>query len=944
MRAKLPVALLVLAIGACDCGSDPGLGRVVPLIEVEEGVDFGQVPLRATKRMTLTVRNGGGATLTIASVDTTAPFAARLLDTEIPAGGTGRIEVAFTPPGQEPQSQTLVINSDGDNNPMATVSLTGLGIAGFIGVEPRQVDFVDTTVGANRSVELAVTNSGIEIVSGAIRTEAFERDNHYALTGVAPFGGGGTYSIGPRGTLVVDLEYSPAMAGADHGRIVFETCGERCGVEVEVRATAVEAALRLEPASIDFGASGIGQSRGETVTVLNDGNEAVDITSVEVRGGGFSVNPPVSTPMTISPQSTAVINVEFLPASAGDFEADLLIGTTDRALPLGVVRLVGEGQGPLFEVEPAAIDFVERTTGTFRRSFIMRNGGSAEVEVRAVTVTGATELALVDLPGLPTRLGGGESIIAGVLYSPTAEGLHEGTLVIETDDAAAMSVTVPIRAGYEEASCLLEVEPAQLNFGLVPPRYTRDRVINVVNAGGQMCTITAGAFETPVDAAFAIGVEPWPLTLAPQQSQALTFRFQPVEERPSKSKYILQTDDMVFNRHPIGLVGSSEAYNDLFALPPFIDFGQIRPGCSAGGRKVTLFNAGTLPVDVDRVSITSMSTEFSGARGAVTIGPGDSHEFTVDYTPTDLGIDTGELEIAVHAQPYALITPMQGEGTSVPLLRDVFTQSEKQEVDVLFVVDDSCSMADEQHQLGQNFSSFISTANVRQVDFQIGVTTTDVSFGPQGDLVGPIITRSTPNFERAFQQQAVRGVGGSGFEQGLEAMNRALEKAAAGTAPNAGLLRRGAAFVLIIISDEDDQSPAADVFYFNRLRQFAGNGFSVAVVSGQTNGCASNLGSATPGAKYESFVALTGGISESICSNNWAQTLGNIGAAVFGLKDRFQLSSRADQSQPIVVTVDGVAAAPSHWSYDAADQSIVFDRNFLPPERAQISIEYTPQC
>ena len=58
-------------------------------------------------------------------------------------------------------------------------------------------------------------------------------------------------------------------------------------------------------------------------------------------------------------------------------------------------------------------------------------------------------------------------------------------------------------------------------------------------------------------------------------------------------------------------------------------------------------------------------------------------------------------------------------------MTDVFQQNRMNTVDVLLVVDNSCSMVEEQDKLGSNFQSFIAAFEGVDVDWQIGVTTTD---------------------------------------------------------------------------------------------------------------------------------------------------------------------------------------------------------------------------
>lgn len=58
--------------------------------------------------------------------------------------------------------------------------------------------------------------------------------------------------------------------------------------------------------------------------------------------------------------------------------------------------------------------------------------------------------------------------------------------------------------------------------------------------------------------------------------------------------------------------------------------------------------------------------------------------------------------------------------------QDLFVQNQLQTVDVLLVVDNSCSMVEEQDKLATNFDTFIQYFTDANVDWQIGVVTTDM--------------------------------------------------------------------------------------------------------------------------------------------------------------------------------------------------------------------------
>ena len=157
--------------------------------------------------------------------------------------------------------------------------------------------------------------------------------------------------------------------------------------------------------------------------------------------------------------------------------------------------------------------------------------------------------------------------------------------------------------------------------------------------------------------------------------------------------------------------------------------------------------------------------------------------------------------------------------------------------DILFVVDDSGSMAAEQANLATSFDAFIRTLAGSAVkdDFQIGVTTTSVDYprcsdasctsfsvttnytaGPAsgtpfaaGALVGAaghqILPATSATLIDDFKANVNVGTNGSPKEQGLRAALLAVkDRVADGT--NAGFLRPGARLAVIVVTDEDDCS------------------------------------------------------------------------------------------------------------------------------------------
>ncbi|MEE2903568.1 MAG: choice-of-anchor D domain-containing protein [Myxococcota bacterium] len=931
---------LTLAIACDDSGND--LERLEPDIELSDtSIKFGEVTIGGTKRVSFSIRNSGTDILRITSIEFSERFSASRTGLDIEPGAFVKLDAVFRPVNDDPETGQLIIRSNAKSEQVTKVNLSGVGVAGFLTVAPQKLDFGTVPLGAKRGLEFVVANSAIETFSGRVIAEEFSQTEHFSLTGIPAFGAPSQYSVNARSQVLYTLDYSPQELGTHNGRITFETCGSRCGLEIDISAASAQPVVVFSPSQLDFGVVGIGESKSEQLTIINNGSERLELIGVEVIGLDFSVADAPQFPIFVEPKNQYVLNVKFSPLRVQDYNAELFINTSDPILSRGRVAVVGKGEGALFQVDPPAIDFgVDASMRMSSRTFLVSNEGSTPVTVTSINLEGASEFALLGVPGFPVVLEGGETLVAQVQYQPVAESVSTATLTVTSDDLTSPVIRVPVFARYSVSACQVEINPPRLNFGALPLGFGRRQSVSVSNVGTRSCSLLSGSFGAGADPFFQAVGELFPRRLDPGESTELEFRFLPTESRDAKSNYTLVTDDAEFAKRQFGLAGRGGTESEIFILPQTLNFGKQRPGCAGIRRSVTIYNAGTSDELVQSIARTPTNPEFLAIGGTgASVEAGSSVIVDVVYRAQDLGVDYNDLIISLAGKPYDFIVPMVGEGSPNPRVTEVFQQLEKREVDVLFVIDDSCSMIEEQTSLVANFDSFISTANIRNVDFHIGVTTTD-PFAVSGRLVGPVVTRATPQYSRAFSLQASRGVMGSGLETPLEAMFRAIEQAKSGQAFNRDLLRDDVTFVSVFVTDEDDQSPASELFYLSYLRRQFGENFLALGIAGEEMGCLT----ASPSLKLNNFLDLSGGNSASICSEDWSTALDTLGNAAFGLRKTFRLNQTADTNEPIEVYVDGNLMSANSWRYDRTRNEVVFDTNHIPAEGVQIEIVYVPRC
>ena len=258
---------------------------------------------------------------------------------------------------------------------------------------------------------------------------------------------------------------------------------------------------------------------------------------------------------------------------------------------------------------------------------------------------------------------------------------------------------------------------------------------------------------------------------------------------------------------------------------------------------------------------------------------------------------------------------------------DDFSQVTVGVVDILWVIDDSGSMADKQQNVHDNLNSFFHYLVDAKVDFHVAVATTDTTLNNAGLLVPvgapQIITTSTPNALSAFQKLVEVGTSGNALDTELAAAVDVLQ------ANPPGFIRSDAYLYIIWVSDQADSSYPGDPLYFYRyFAGLKGKGNNAMVNAGAITGdlpSAANPiggcyeagnGEAPSGLRLGQVVELMdnptvavteggvdGGLPDggtnypaipptlaSICSPSFADVLENMGIQAVGLQRGFKLS------------------------------------------------------
>lgn len=462
-----------------------GAGLPVPIIGIEQPigtslvsgeseVDFGDVPIGADPlERSFAVRNTGTGDLNLLSPTLSGPGAAAFsiavqpLSTLDPGGSTTFV-IRFTPVATGVQAAELtVISNDEDRSPFV-IPLTGTGVtlpklvvetedgqalpAGTGSVAFENADVSGTPV--DRVV--VVRNLGTASLANLTATLIGDAGADFEIMSVLPS------ELAPNASSVVTLRFSPSLAGGRTALLRLSSNDPEwpnydltlSGVGVVTPVIQIshpaDQPLSNGAAEVAFGEALVAKATSErTLVIRNVGTDDLTPIAMAIIGDAaadFSLVSAVET--QLAPSEQQEITVRFAPSVGGVRTAWLQVTSNDPANGSFQIALSGTGvvapeivieqpAGTMLSAVDASVAFGEAVLGETgqRRTFVVRNAGSASLSTISLNVTGADAADFSVVASPPATLAPGQQAVFELDFIPSAEGTREAVLSVTSNDA-----------------------------------------------------------------------------------------------------------------------------------------------------------------------------------------------------------------------------------------------------------------------------------------------------------------------------------------------------------------------------------------------------------------------------------------------------------------------------------------------------------------------------
>ncbi len=413
-------------------------------------------------------------------------------------------------------------------------------------------------------------------------------------------------------------------------------------------------------------------------------------------------------------------------------------------------------------------------------------------------------------------------------------------------------------------------------------------------------------------------------------------------------------------------------------------FGSLMTGCTSDWLQATIENQGAETLVVSDIQVDSSGdANFTIDPSTVppTLGPSETYTFSLQFMPSAVGTTYTPNLLVTSNDPDTPTAELllEGTGAEFSTYEECFQQSNYDAVDILWVLDNSGSMSTAINQVKDNFDLFINDFVDLELDYHLGLVTTDMYYALDGGRLRGDPTYLTSDMDPSLIVSSfletvdeILDREGSGSEQGFDAVYHALNEPLL-SGHNAGFFRdydeygNEVAIATIIVTDEDNSS-GAEVHETASSTEFTDwytglktdpDNVTFSAICGDPSwesfiGCLDIISgiSGTPGDEYVYAVDRTNGFWSSICTDDFSEALSYLSLTAAGIKTEFALRYTPTSIVDMTVTVDGVevdyysAATGDGWKIDYTTNSLVFYGDAIPGPGSEICVtyQYDPGC
>ena len=678
---------------------------------ITDWTDFTSTNIGTIITRTFTIQNTGTATLNIGAISFSGTNASEFTISTLPAstvlsGSSTTFIVSFNPTASGIRTATLsIVNNDSNENPY-DFAIQGTGIESEINIQGNAINIVDgdttpnstdwtdfgsTNVSTTVTRTFTIQNSGTAALSiGAITFSGLNATDFTVTTlplASVAVGGSTTFvvSFNPSGLGIRTASISIINNDTNENPYDFTIQGNGILPEINIQGNAITILDGDITPSItdwsDFGSSNIGTATTRTFTIQNLGTADLTIGAITFLGTNAAEFTITSVPNAIViAGGTTTFTVSINPTSLGLRTATISIVTNDSNENPYNFSIQGTGNTPEINVLgnsitiingntiPSTIDFTDLGSSnvgtTLSQIFTIQNIGNSSLTIGAISFSGinASDFTISSLPS--TLVLAGATTTFTVAFNPSLNGIRTATISIINNDLDENPYSFSIQGLGIAPEIDIQGNALSISDGDTTPVATdwtnfetlSTRTFTIFNTGNQSMSIGSISISGANATEFSIATLP-SSTLAAGASTTFVVKFSPTSLGLKNAIISVINNDANENPYDFAIAATGIIQEiDIKGNATTIATGDTSPATTdwtdystvANSRTFTIFNTGTLPLNLGAISITGLNaSEFTITSSPTPIIAGNGFTtITVTFIPISNGVKNATLSIA----------------------------------------------------------------------------------------------------------------------------------------------------------------------------------------------------------------------------------------------------------------------------------------------------------
>jgi hypothetical protein len=415
------------------------------------------------------------------------------------------------------------------------------------------------------------------------------------------------------------------------------------------------ASVQISPANMTFAEIPVGQKATQTATLTNTGSEPITITQLSVSSPAFTAS-GIPTPLRMGPGQTANFQVAFTGSTAGT-AAGTLTAMTAHGGSSSKVKLNGSvtKTAAKLALSTNSLNFGSVLVhGSSTQAVTIENSGQSDMQISQIAVTGSG--FSVSAVAIPVTVPAGQSMALQTRFAPTAAGTVSGAITV-TSNAVNPRSSVTLSGRGVGATYTMSLAPASVSFGNINVGSSTTQSVQLSNTGSTSVTLTQISAS---GSGISVSGVATPLTLAPSQGVTLTVKYSPTASGATAGSVTVTNNDGV---NATEAVTGTAVQAGLNVTPASASFGSVVIG-NTNSQTMQIKNSGTANLTISQATATGSGLSLTGLSLPLTLSPGQSGNFNVQYAPRVAGSVSGAVSIVSNAPNSPTNVAVSGTGVA----------------------------------------------------------------------------------------------------------------------------------------------------------------------------------------------------------------------------------------------------------------------------------------